>query len=273
MPSAPRKRRSTLDHELIAGSRAHYEDAGYYTATYRRRIDDVQYYVTLATQSGGPVLEYCVGNGRVALPVARHGVSLTGVDHSRAMLTDLRARLGREPPEVRRRVHLRQGDMRSVRLQKRFPLVICPFNAVLHLYTRRDVERFLARAREHLLPGGRLVVDLSMPSLADLLRDPRHAYRAPRFRHATTGELVRYSERYDYDSIRQILFVTTEFSPEGHPQDSWIVPLSHRQFFPQEWEMLLHYNGFSVDAVHGDFYGGELTRTSDVMVWHARSRP
>ena len=273
------------DSELDAGSRAHYDDPGYYTATYRRRIDDVQHYVTVVNEelarrgyrarsskaSTGWVLEYGVGNGRIALPLARHGVSVTGVDHSAPMLEDLRDRLRLEPPDVRRRVRLRSGDMRKVRVGRRFSLVICPFNVALHLYTRQDVEQFLAKVRLHLAPGGLFVVDLSVPSLADLLRDPSRAYHAPRFRHPSTGEIVRYSERYDYDAVRQVLFVTTEFSPQSKPDEGWMVPLCHRQFFPQEWEALLHYNGFVVEKVRGDFLDGPLTRTSDVMVWYARS--
>ena len=78
------------DHELEAGSRAHYDDPDYYTASYRRRIDDVQFYVGLAERTGGPVLEYGIGNGRIALPVARHGVAVVGIDHSTAMPADLR---------------------------------------------------------------------------------------------------------------------------------------------------------------------------------------
>jgi hypothetical protein len=188
------------------------------------------------------------------------------------MLRDLRARLGREPVDVRRRVTVRAGDMRSVRLKQRFPLVICPFNAALHLYTREDVERFLARARGHLAPGGSFVVDLAVPSLVDLLREPSRLYRAPRFKHPSTGQMVRYGERYDYDGVRQILFVTTEFEPMQHPEHGWVAPLAHRQFFPQEWEALLHYTGFVVDRVEGDFHGGALDRSSDVMVWHCRAR-
>src|SRR4051794_3861168 len=129
-----------MDRELDAGSRAHYDDPGYYTSTYRRRIDDVQFYVTLAEKSGGPGVGYGVGNGRIALPVARHGVSVTGIDQSRPMLDDFRGRLAAELPDVQKRVTLRAGDMRSTRLRQRFPLVVCPFNAALHLYTRSDVE-------------------------------------------------------------------------------------------------------------------------------------
>ncbi len=267
------------DRELEVGSLAHYEDAAYYTATYARRLEDVAFYVALALKAGGPVLEYGVGNGRVALPIARHGVPVVGVDHSRPMLADLRARLRSEPPKVRRLVRVVRGDMRRARLRERFPLVVAPFNAALHLYTRPDVERFLARVREHLAPAGLFVVDISMPPLQDLVRPPSKPFNAPRFRHPTADVLVKNREWFDYDPLRQVLFVTMDFEPvsvreqgQSGRDQAWSTPLAHRQFFPQEWEALLHYNGFAVERVEGDFHGGPLTRTSDVMVWYARRR-
>ncbi len=263
---------SRRDRELEVGSRAHYEDPAYYTATYAGRIDDVAFYVGLALRAKGPVLEYGIGNGRIALPIARHGIDVVGIDASRPMLDDMRARIQGEPLEVRRRVRLRGGDMRSVRLTRRFPLVICTFNTALHLYARSDVERFLARVRGHLAPRGRFVVDLSMPRLGDLLRDPARAYHAPRFRHPTAGVVVKNREHFDYDAVRQVLFVSMEFEPIGDRQNAWATPLAHRQYFPQEWGALLHYNGFDVIRVDGDFHGGPLTRDSDVMVWHATAR-
>ncbi len=261
-----------IDRELEVGARAHYDDATYYTSVYGKRIDDVQFYVTLAQKRGGPVLEYGIGNGRIALPLARHGIAVVGIDHSPEMLKDLAARLSDEPAEVRKRVTTKRGDMRSVRIRKRFPLVICPFNAALHLYTRDDVERFLAGVRAHLAPGGVFVCDISIPVFEDLLRDPARAYPMPRFRHPTTGDVVRYEEHFDYDRARQVLFVSMDFTPQKHPERAFSTPLAHRQFFPCEWEALLHYNGFEVDKVEGDFHGGPLDRTSDVMVWHARVR-
>jgi len=260
-----------VDRELEVGSRAHYEDPAYYTDTYGRRLDDVQFYVAQAVACGGPVLEYGVGNGRIAVPMARHGVRVTGVDHSAEMLDDLAARIASEPPEVRDRVQVVRGDMRTARVTGRFPLVICPFNAALHLYTRDDVERFFARVHAHLAPRGRFIVDLSIPSLEDLTRDPTRAYRAPRFRHPRVG-VVRYVEHFDYDAFRQIMFVSMQFEPVDPKHPPFATPLAHRQFFPQEWEALLHYNGFDVAKVSGDFYGGPLDRTSDVMVWTCIAR-
>jgi SAM-dependent methyltransferase len=269
--SRPRAR-GARDRELEAGSRAHYDDPAYYTATYARRIEDVAYYVSLARRAGGPVLEYGIGNGRIALPIARHGVAVVGVDHSAAMLADLRARLTGEAPDVRGRVRAVRGDMRRVSLGRHFPLVIATFNTALHLYSRADVEGFLARVREHLAQGGRFVVDLSVPVASDLARDPSKAYNAPRFRHPSAAVMVKNREHFDYDPVRQVLFVSSVFEPVGDPSQSWVTPLAHRQFFPQEWEALLYYNGFDVERVEGDYCGGPLTKDSDVMVWHARRR-
>ena len=263
-----------MDPELEAGTAAHYEDPAYYTQTYRKRVDDLRYYVRLAAERGGPVLEYGCGNGRITLPLARAGSAVVGVDRSAPMLADLRARLRDEPPEVRSRVALRRGDMRAARLGRRFPLVLCPFNTLLHLYERRDVERFLARVRDHLAPRGELVLDVSIPQPAELARDPGRPYPSPRFRYPEPGgggPVVRYAERFDYDRLRQVLFVAMEFAP-ADGSEPWMTPLAHRQFHPQELLALLHYNGFAVTERHGDFHGGPLVQTSDTMILHCRLR-
>ncbi|MBX3189170.1 MAG: class I SAM-dependent methyltransferase [Labilithrix sp.] len=261
---------SRRDRELEAGARAHFEDPDYYAVTYAKRKDDVAYYTQVASKHDA-MLEYGIGSGRIAIPVARSGVSVWGVDRSRPMLRDLRARLAREPAALRARVTARAGDMRRVRLKRRFTLAICPFNTVLHLYTRQDLEAWLARVREHLSPRGELVLDASMPILEDLADEPGTAYTMRPFVHPSAG-LVNYREVFDYDRVRQILFVSMCFEPTSKERQSFMVPLAHRQFFPRELEALLHYNGFETTAVYGDFQRGPLVQSSDVMVWHARRR-
>ena len=258
------------DRELEAGARAHFEDPDYYAQSYATRKDDVAYYTRVAKKYDR-VLEYGIGNGRIALPIARGGAEVVGIDQSRAMLADLRARLKRQPKELRARIKTRTGDMRRVRLGKRFPLVICPFNTALHLYTRQDIEQWLERVREHLEPRGELVLDISMPILEDLADEPGTSYSMRPFVHPKAG-LVGYREIFDYDRVRQILFVSMCFEPKTAGHKPFMVPLAHRQYFPREWETLLHYNGFEATAVYGDFEGGPLTQSSDVMVWHARRR-
>jgi SAM-dependent methyltransferase len=253
------------------GAQAHYEDPAYYDKAYASRTHDIAYYVSVARNSRGPVLEYGIGNGRVALAIARAGLEVVGIDASRPMLESLRARLEREPASSRRRVHALHGDMRRTRLRRKFPLIIAPFNTVLHLYEREDIEKFLACVRAHLAPGGRFVFDFSLPSPHDLARDPGRKVAAPRFRHPSTGALVRYSERFEYHPLRQLLVVWMEYTPAGGG-DSWVVPLSHRQFFPKEMEALLHYNGFGDIVLTGDFTGDPPTAETDSLVVSCRAR-
>lgn len=264
--------RRRRDRALEVGSSAHYDDAAYYTRAYEKRTEDVAFWVALAQGVRGPVLEYGVGNGRIALPLARAGASVVGVDLSKPMLDDLRASLAAEPAEVRERVRARRGDMRSLRLGEQFPLVTCTFNTLLHLYERRDFERFFARVREHLAPGGRFVFDVSTPQPSELARDPERMFRWPRMRHPTRGDIVKYGERFDYDRVQQTLFVTMLFVPEASPADAWVTPLAHRQLFPRETEALLHYNGLKVERVYGDYARGPFDSSSDVAIWVCKAR-
>ena len=262
-------RSGAVDLELAAGTAAHYEDPSYYAKTYRSRTNDVLFYVERAQKARGAVLEYGCGNGRILLPTARAGVEITGVDLSEPMLADLRERLTGEPADVRARITLRHGDMRSAKLKRRFELVTCPFNAFLHLYEREDVERFLARVREHLAPKGRFVFDVSVPDAQELSRKPTKAYRTRPFVYPGVGR-VRYGERFEYDPLRQILFVAMEFEPESGAEP-FVTPLAHRQFYPQELQALLHYAGFDIEEAIGDFHG-EPDPETRTMIYVCRAK-
>lgn len=263
--------RRGADRELEVGSAAHYADPPLYTRTYARRAEDVRFYVERA-RGVSAVLEYGCGNGRITLPLARQGSAVTGVDLSAEMLADLRARLAAEPAAVRTRVRVLRGDMRKkVVPGPRFPLVLCTFNTFLHLYTRQDVEAFLARVRAHLAPRGQLVFDVSLPSPIDLARDPSRAYRLPDVRHPD-GRRFRYRERFDYEPLRQVMFVAMEHEPLDGTEGGFVTPLAHRQFFPAELEALLHYNGFAVEAVTADFTDVPADRHADTLVYTATRR-
>jgi SAM-dependent methyltransferase len=253
------------------GARAHYEDPAYYSAAYHKRRHDIDFYVRAARDAKGPVLEYGVGNGRIALHVARAGVSIEGVDLSAAMLDDFRQKLANEPASVRNRVTLHQGDMRELELGRRFALVTLPFNAFLHLYQRPDVEAFLARVHSHLAPGGLFVFDFSIPEPGDLVRDPETRFPSSPLHDPATGAPLNYAERFEYDPLRQLLLVRIELSAEDG-SDLRTVPLTHRQFFPREMEALLHYNGFEQIFFTADFTDLPLDRQVDSIVVRARPK-
>ena len=260
---------TTDDALLRTGSAAHYEDPELYHQHTGRRRADVRFYVDAARRSGGPVLELGCGNGRISLALARIGISVTGVDLSPAMVADFRSRLATEGAAIQRRVHVVAGDMRSTRLDAKFALVIAPFNTFLHLYDRDDVERFLDGVHSHLEEGGRFIFDASVPQPGDLARDPTRPLAGRALRHR--GIRYRYRERFEWDPLRQVLFVEMEYLPEdGSPGFSTL--LAHRQYFPKELEAVLHYGGFEVERCLADFTDAPAQRSADSLVWVCRPR-
>lgn len=259
---------------LAAGSSEHYEDAALYDHEYKRRRDDVRWYRALAEKELGKpdrkkaILELGCGSGRTLLPLARDGWRMVGVDFSQTMLDRCQARLARVPSA---RVELVRGDFREVALGRRFALVICPFNAFMHLYTRDDVERFLAVVRAHLAPGGLFAFDVLNPDLAWLSRDPTRRWARTRFRHPRTGKITYYSTSLTYDAAVQVAFMRIYYEPASGGRTR-MVRLTHRQFFPLELAALLHYNGFTVEAHEGGFDGGALVPESEEQVLRCRSR-
>jgi SAM-dependent methyltransferase len=256
-PRAPRDGGFDLD----AGSREHYVDAALYDFEYRRRRADVNWYRELAQRLApqGPVLELGVGSGRVACALARDGAHVVGVDLSQDMLDRAAARAAALPRAARPRVELVRGDMREIALGRRFPLVICPFNAFQHLYARSDVEAALARVRAHLQPGGKFAFDVLMPDLRWLTRDPDKRWARTKFTHPETGTRYEYTTNTSYDPVSQIAYMRIYYkpldAPSGNRAREKVVHLAHRQFFPAELMALMHYAGYRVEERWGGFHG------------------
>lgn len=219
-----------------------YDSPRTYELLFADRRDDVEYYRALA-QGRASVLEYGVGTGRVAIPVARGGAAVTGVDLSAPMLATLRAHLAREAPEVRARVAAYEGDMRGWRTDARFDLVTCPFNGIAHLHTRDDFARFFARVRAHLAPGGIFAFDAWLPD-PSLLRGT--SMESPRFTHPDTGEAVTLREEFDYDPYAQLLSVRITLTPVLRPAAREVRTITQRQLFPEETLAMLDAHGFEV---------------------------
>ncbi len=106
--------------------------------------EDVRFYVELARDAGGPVVELGVGTGRIAIPTAAAGIAVIGIDSSRGMLevcAEAAAAAG-----VAQLLDLRVGDLADPQVHDRVRLVTCPFRAYLHL--RSDEERLIFERAE-----------------------------------------------------------------------------------------------------------------------------
>jgi ubiquinone/menaquinone biosynthesis C-methylase UbiE len=113
---------------------------------------DIRFYVELASQSDGPLVELGVGTGRVAIPVAQAtGRPVIGIDSSPAMLEQACTRAAEAGVEL----DLRRGDMRDLALHEPAGLIYCPFRTLLHLRTWADRRRTFERVAAALRPQGR----------------------------------------------------------------------------------------------------------------------
>ena len=116
--------------------------------------EDVAFYLRCARDVGHRVLELGVGTGRVAIPLATAGLDVTGVDGSGAMLSLAKQKARIIPKEVRARLHLRQGDIASLRVRGEFDLAFAAFRVFMSLLTPESQRRALQAVHRRLRPGG-----------------------------------------------------------------------------------------------------------------------
>jgi SAM-dependent methyltransferase len=110
----------------------------------------------------GRALEFGVGTGRIALPLAERGVSVHGIDNSEAMVAQLRAKpRGKE-------IDVAIGDFATTRVDGEFSLVYLVFNTIFNLVTQDDQVACFQNAAAHLRSGGHFVIETHVPDLQRL---------------------------------------------------------------------------------------------------------
>ncbi|WNG14837.1 class I SAM-dependent methyltransferase [Cystobacter fuscus] len=124
---------------------------------------DLLFYTRQAQAQGGPVLVLGAANGRVPWTLAQAGLAVLGVDPSERMIHAAEEVRASESPEVSGRVRLLHADLRSLRLEERFPVVLAPQHALGLMASHEDLEAFLATVRHHLRPEGLFIYDVLNP--------------------------------------------------------------------------------------------------------------
>ncbi len=204
--------------------------------------EDVPFYVELAREADGPIVELAVGTGRVAIPVAQAiGRAVIGVDSSPAMLAQARSAGGAL-------LDLRLADMRELELEEPAALIYCPFRALLHLPTWHDRRVVFERVAASLLPGGRF------------------AWNAFAFDHAIASRLD--GQRQD-EPFPHTLRYTVGDSRIDIVLDSGET-ISLWWATKNEWLGLLDVAGLEAEALYGWFDRRPFDDESREFVWVAR---
>jgi len=234
---------------------------------------DVERYLELAALSGGPVLELCCGTGRVAIPLARAGFQVTGVDLSAAMLEHCRENLEREEPVVTQRITLEQADTTQLQLGTKFPLAIMAFNSLLCLTDFASQRAAVAAAGRQLLPDGVLALDLMNPLVLSLQGDtvPKPFFTR---RNSQNGNLyTRFAAMgpMQVDQVQELFGWYDEIGPDGTVRRS---PYSMywKPVFRYEIELMLDAAGLVIESVEGGHRKEPFTTQSRKMFILARKK-
>ncbi|CAN5809364.1 class I SAM-dependent methyltransferase [soil metagenome] len=233
-----------------------YNAPDLYDAQYAHYRDDLAFYTRLADDYGGSgienqVLELGAGTGRVTAALARAGHEVVAVDLSGAMLA--RAEMRLKEAGLLERVTLVQADMRTVKLDRNFPLVIAPFNTLMHLYTLADQDAALAAVKRHLAPRGAFALDLYNvfePNLGatDVVR------REPEWREVGGANadlfLVQHHDR-DEQVLESRYYLDTVGDDGGLTRQTAV--LKQRYYTRFELERALSQAGFTHLQIYGSF--------------------
>jgi SAM-dependent methyltransferase len=228
----------------------------------------LDYYLDLAREAGGPVLDVACGTGRVLIPLLQAGVDVEGVDLFAPMLERLRRKA--QALDLQPRLH--QADMRAFRIPRRFALVIIPFNSFVHNLTSAAQIETLRRCRDHLLPGGLLAFDGFFPGVEYLSQSQHIRVMEMETAHPATGLPVRIFDTRTFDRIAQLQHSVNEIEEldaQGRVTATHRSATSIRWIFKAEMDLLLQVAGFARWEIYGGFDRRPLERETDAMIVQA----
>ncbi len=249
--------------------------ARYYDLIHHDMDEDLPMWLELADDAAGPVLEIGCGTGRLLLPLAQSGQSVTGLDLSDAALNTARSKLQAAglPPN---QVPLVQADMRRFDLPSHdFALAMLPLNTFMHCHTIDDQLATLQAIRQHLRPDGQLVIDLFFPDAVMLAEVDGRLYFEDETVDDVTGHAVQWFWRHDIDpatQMRHLVYMLDDIAPDGAVHRVTL-PLSLRFFYRFEMELLLQQAGFLVETIFGDYDMHPFDEGSPRMIFVARRTP
>jgi len=209
---------------------------------------------------GGRALEFAIGTGRVAIPLAGRGVAVSGIEFSPDMLARLRATMDEAALSVT------PGDMAHATApggDNGYRLVYLVFNGISNLLDQSEQVACFRNAARHLEPGGRFVIELWVPDLRSLTPG-----RSAVVFQAEDG----YIALDTFDVLNQRV-VSHHFSIEDGKQ-ARLFRSPHRYVWPAELDLMAQLAGFELESRHADWRGAAFTSesTSHVSVYRLSAR-
>lgn len=228
---------------------------------------DIAFWKRMSSAAKGPVLELGCGTGRVALPVARHGATVIGIDRSESMLARARRRVKRS--RLASRVKLIRGDIRHLPFpDKTFPLVMAPYGILQSLLDERLLSATLTQVNRVLTKKGTFGLEL----VADLPAWDEYSKRTSLTgKRGPNGKPIALIESVRQDRRKHITRFEQEFvEGRGKSATRRKFTLAFRTLSVPEMVARLEKAGLEVTDLLGDYQGGPWDLRADVWIILAR---
>ncbi len=249
-----------------------YDDPAEYDLENGLDGPELPFYLSLAQETGGPVLDLACGTGFLTIPLAEAGLAVTGVDVAQNMLDHARRKAGALP------IRWLHADCRTLDLGECFRLITMTGNAFQAFITRADQEGLLGSVARHLAPDGRFAFETRFPRPSTLFATdvPAGEWSAEAVWRSfvdAQGRAVTVSTAQRHDALRQTVEyrLYRRYQAGAHPE-MHTSRTTLRFVYPQEMESLVHYNGFAIEHAYGDWDRRPLAGDSPRMIYVCRLR-
>ena len=239
--------------------------ADIYDEVYSFVDNDINFYLQKASNIKGNILEIGCGTGRITIPLMENGANITGIDSSQKMID----RLGIKFVNKKVPIKIIKQDVRVLALAQKFSLVIFPYRGFQSLLTVEDQVHALNSLRNHLKPGGKLIITLFVPDkdLFDQRSDIFYHLRDSRYSEGNGYRSLHH--RTEFDHYNQLLH--TQISITEHIDDYLIskryANFTLRYLYTDEARYLFEYCGFRIEEIAGDYDGNPYDRNSEETIW------
>lgn len=199
----------------------------------------------LRLRHGSQVLDAPCCQGRIALPLARAGCHITGIDLNLRFLADARAAFQAEGQPGA----FVAMDLRRLCFQQRFDAVYNWWASFGYFSDAENLQTLRGMAAA-LRPGGRLVIE--QPNRQYVLRC-----------YQPTGRIGDWMLRSHWNRRRQRMECTWILTHAGHEES---YPMSMRWYTLGQFRHLFRRAGLTLDAAYGDYHGSPYRASSPRLI-------
>lgn len=247
-----------------------FDDGDLYDLIFHDFNYAVDFYVELAKQASGPVLDIACGTGRILLPCMQAGADIDGLDYSQPMLDTLQ----KKAAAAKLQPALYRADMSEFSLPRHYSLIMITFNAFIHNLTQDAQIRCLNQCLRHLAPGGVLVFDSFFPALEIIGAVENTRVLELEIKHPRTGRPLRVYDTRSFNRVEQIQHSINEIETEDAAGN---IELLQRSEFDVRWvykfelELLLRAAGFARWEIFGGFDRRPVVKETDSLIVFAHA--